>query len=191
VLFRSAADQTPYYDANDPQRWADTSTGTLTHNLVNIENVIGSPYDDYLNLGTTAGGRADGGAGNDVVRGWSGPDTLIGGSGNDQLFGGAGNDTMTGGTGADQFIVLANNGVDVITDFNASDGDHLYIAWQQNVSEIANAQNWYATTWTDPNGQQHSAIEADFVGGGTILVGLTMADVAAVQADTTTFHWFG
>ena len=127
--------------------------------------------------------------GDDYILGWSGADILIGGSGNDFLFGKAGNDTMTGGSGADQFQVLAFNGVDVITDFNPAE-DHLYIGWQTDVSEIAHASNWHATTWTDASGVVHSAIQADFVGGGIILVDLTMVDVTAIAAATTPFDWF-
>lgn len=179
-----------YYSADDPSMFLVTSPQTVTtSNLINIENVVGSAFDDWIHLGTSAA-TADGGAGNDYVQGWSGPDILLGGSGDDFLFGKGGNDTMTGGTGADQFQVLAWNGVDVITDFDPAE-DHLYIGWQQNASEVASASNWYATTWTDFNGVVHYAIEADFEGGGVILVGHTLESVLAVMASTTTFDWFG
>jgi Ca2+-binding RTX toxin-like protein len=186
----SYAQQSPdYYDPNDPQQYADTSTGTVTNNLLNFENIIGSSFDDYLNLGSS-GGTIDGGAGNDYIQGWSGPDVLIGGSGNDFLFGKAANDTMTGGTGADKFQVLTYNGLDVITDFNPAE-DHLYVGWQQNVSELQNFGAWHETTWTDANGAVHNAIQSDFYNGGVILVDLSMNDVANVNAATTTFDWFG
>lgn len=44
---------------------------------------------------------ADGGAGNDVLRGGSGNDTLSGGDGHDQLYGGSGFDSLHGGSGQD------------------------------------------------------------------------------------------
>ena len=64
--------------------------------------------------------------GNDRLEGGNGNDTLLGDSGNDILLGGAGNDTLTGGTGADSFVWQAGHrGNDVITDFNASEGDRI------------------------------------------------------------------
>lgn len=195
TLVLNSALSPDYYVAGDPSKSLVTDSSTIkTSNLVNFENVIGSAYDDWIYLahidGRTDTLKADGGGGNDYIQGGVGPDLLIGGAGNDFLFGKAGNDTLTGGSGADQFQVITYNGVDVITDYNPAE-DHLYIGWQQSVSEIATASNWYATTWTDSNGVVHNAIKADFVGGGVILVDLTLESVAAVTASTTTFDWFG
>lgn len=53
--------------------------------LINIENLLGSNYDDILT----------GDAGNNVISGVSGDDLLDGGAGADQLNGGEGNDTVT------------------------------------------------------------------------------------------------
>jgi Ca2+-binding RTX toxin-like protein len=53
--------------------------------LINIENLIGSDYDDML-TGDTQNNVLIGGTGNDVLKGWSGADTLIGGLGNDSYF---------------------------------------------------------------------------------------------------------
>ncbi|TYL47597.1 Ig-like domain-containing protein [Marinomonas sp. IMCC 4694] len=61
-----------------------------------------------------------GGGGDDFLLGGDGTDTLFGGDGNDVLIGGQGQDTMTGGAGQDLFI-LTDDGVDTITDFNASE----------------------------------------------------------------------
>jgi Ca2+-binding RTX toxin-like protein len=74
--------------------------------VVNIENLIGSKY-------------------NDTLTGNSAANTINGGAGNDYLNGGSGNDVLTGGAGADWFTfstALSNTGnVDVITDFAAED----------------------------------------------------------------------
>jgi hypothetical protein len=56
--------------------------------------------DTFTNL-TAIASRADGGAGDDVLRGGRGVDRLAGGDGNDQLLGNAGNDTVDGGAGND------------------------------------------------------------------------------------------
>jgi Ca2+-binding RTX toxin-like protein len=194
----SAVSVGAYYDPADPTMYVQTNANTVqTYNIANIENVIGSPYDDVISLtasghgNTVTGGHADGGAGNDYITGGAGPDVLVGGSGDDFLFGKAGNDILTGGTGADKFEVLTSNGVDVVTDFNVSEGDHLYIGWQTSTDVVPTASSWYATTWIDPQGVSHAAIEADFTGGGVILADHTLADVAAIWANTTVYHWFG
>jgi Ca2+-binding RTX toxin-like protein len=179
-----------FYDPNDPQKILVLYPETVeTNNVRNIENVIGSAKDDYLSLGAAAGAFADGGAGNDYITGWSGADTLIGGADNDFLYGKAGIDTMTGGTGADQFQVVTLNGVDVITDFHLTEGDQLFIGWQQSTDVLPTADSWYATEWFDADGVWHDAIRADFTGGGVVLVGVPMSDAAAVMASTTTFHF--
>jgi len=55
-------------------------------------------------------------------------DTIYGAGGNDTLNGGRGNDILTGGLGSDQFLfdtVLAEAGVDRITDFSISVNDKI------------------------------------------------------------------
>ena len=95
--------------------------------LVAIENIRGSMYDDELK-GSDAGGGSTGanvlmgmdgddnlqgregndvllgGKGDDMLRGGDGMDTLAGGSGEDTLNGGADADTMDGGAGDDMFV---------------------------------------------------------------------------------------
>jgi Ca2+-binding RTX toxin-like protein len=80
--------------------WYDAilEKGNGKDTLSNIENLVGSGYDDELtgNLGVNV---INGGAGNDLIR--------SGGS-NDQLTGGSGNDT---------FALANGEGTDTITDF--------------------------------------------------------------------------
>ena len=72
--------------------------------------------------------RASGDSGNDILFGGSANDSLLGGVGNDILSGGGGNDTLTGGLGADAFVFDVDNlGVDTITDFNAAEGDRIFL----------------------------------------------------------------
>ncbi|MXS78315.1 hemagglutinin/hemolysin-related protein, partial [Nitrosomonas sp. JL21] len=49
--------------------------------LTNIENLIGSKFNDDL-TGDTKSNTLTGGAGNDTLRGWNGADTMNGGAGN-------------------------------------------------------------------------------------------------------------
>lgn len=96
-------------------------------NLLNIENVVGSNFDDVISATSSPAGGAnifDGAGGNDSLRGGFGDDILFGGSGqdllfgqqgNDQLLGGDGNDFMRGGTGDD--ILNGGSGFDRVSFF--------------------------------------------------------------------------
>jgi len=106
--------------------------------LRDIENVIGSSYDDLI-IGSIVANMFLGGDGNDTLSGGLGNDTLIGGAGNDSLVGGVGKDLLIGGTGADQFVFDAKpfafngsvktsaNRYDKINDFSHSEGDKLVL----------------------------------------------------------------
>ncbi|MGI9417760.1 MAG: calcium-binding protein [Geminicoccaceae bacterium] len=68
--------------------------------LVDIENVTGSSYRDYL-YGDNEANVLDGRSGNDTLYGRGGADTLHGGLGNDTLEGGTHADILNGGSGSD------------------------------------------------------------------------------------------
>jgi hypothetical protein len=97
---------------------AGTATGGAgTDLLSNIENVVGSNF-------------------NDTIQGGSGTNVIDGGAGNDILIGGGRSDTLTGGAGADTFVYQAvsdspTSSHDIITDFSHAEGDKI------DVSEIA------------------------------------------------------
>lgn len=137
-------------DRGSDQLWGnngkDTLDGGLHDDTVNggsqADRVYGGWGNDLVNGGwgndIVAAGRGDdlayGGQGNDTVRGGDGKDRVFGdagndrleaGAGNDTLWGGWGNDTVAGGTGADTFVFAARGGRDVITDFDAEQGDVL------------------------------------------------------------------
>ncbi|NES21581.1 MAG: calcium-binding protein [Symploca sp. SIO3E6] len=108
---------------------ADLSQGYATYTngagvavvetLLNVERLYGAGLDDQL-TGDGANNDLYGGAGND---------TLVGGAGNDLLVGDAGNDLLVGGAGADTFhFRFPNDGIDTITDFDASQGDIIQIS---------------------------------------------------------------
>ncbi len=81
--------------------------------------------DDAINAGAGndkvfGGGGRDvihGGAGRDQLDGGGGRDRVDGGGGRDRIDGGTGNERLTGGGGADVFVLRANRGHDVVTDF--------------------------------------------------------------------------
>ncbi len=62
--------------------------------IVNVENLIGSKFNDVL-TGDSGANMLNGGSGNDTLRGGAGNDVLIGGSGADVLDGGDGIDTAS------------------------------------------------------------------------------------------------
>ena len=68
----------------------------------------------YGNLGDDT---VFGGQGADALYGGQGADLLLGNRGEDVLFGNMGDDTLTGGSEADSFVFGANQGSNVITDF--------------------------------------------------------------------------
>ncbi|MDB5468706.1 MAG: hypothetical protein JWR84_266 [Caulobacter sp.] len=104
--------------------------GTEVDQLIGIENLIGSNFDDQLS-GDQFANRIDGGGGNDVLFGNNGDDILHGGAledilrgrndndllygddGNDMLQGGEGNDLMDGGDGIDRANFFLSLGTDI------------------------------------------------------------------------------
>ncbi|MCR5873052.1 hypothetical protein LRS10_01875 [Phenylobacterium sp. J426] len=89
--------------------------------------LFGDRGDDFIH-----GGRGDdvldGGDGSDALAGGQGNDVLRGGGGDDVLSGDRGNDTLAGGAGADLFRFASGGGADVVSDFNAAEGDRIQAA---------------------------------------------------------------
>lgn len=110
-----------------------TLTGTAVSGTGNALNnkILGNDGDNTLSglggIDEIAGGGGNdtiyGGDSDDVLWGEAGADILSGGAGNDELYGGPGADTMTGDAGADYFYIDSSDATDVITDFNAGEGD--------------------------------------------------------------------
>ena len=94
--------------------------------LIDIENVIGTPYGDYL-VGSDASNTLVGFTGNDVLRGLAGDDVLDGGEGVDTLEGGAGDDRLLGGgPGMDYFY--GGEGNDTLVHWGSSTWGGVYLA---------------------------------------------------------------
>lgn len=74
--------------------------GAGNDELISIENVTGSAFDDVL-FGNEVANTLLGGAGNDLLDGREGDDTIDGGAGDDVLLGALGHDTLIGGPGND------------------------------------------------------------------------------------------
>lgn len=110
--------------------------------LVNIENVIGSDFNDVL----------IGDAGDNLLIGGAGDDTLSGGAGNDTLIGGTGANMLIGGDGADLFVV--DPAIDtIIADFGVGidgDGDRIDLSGIFNPDTLATYNSINGTTFNHP-----------------------------------------
>jgi Ca2+-binding RTX toxin-like protein len=111
--------------------------GAGVDTLVDIENLLGSAFDDLL-IGND---RAN------VLTGAAGDDTLRGGLGDDTLEGGAGNDTLNGGGGQDSYLfnspLDATSNVDLVAGFNVADDE---ILLSQSVFTAAGAPGTLAAS---------------------------------------------
>jgi Ca2+-binding RTX toxin-like protein len=97
----------------------DLSTGRLTLAGKTAQRATGVVVEEMHTgagndsvVGSVLGEIADGGAGNDTLRGEGGNDLLRGGVGNDSLLGGDGDDSLLGGDGDD--VLTAGNGNDLL-----------------------------------------------------------------------------
>ncbi len=104
--------------------------------LVGIETVIGSAYDDRIDVADSGSffldtpviaHRVYGGGGDDVLWGYE-RDYLNGGAGDDILYSSAGG-TLVGGPGADTFDFNGAAGETTIEDFKPSEGDQIDLSW--------------------------------------------------------------
>ena len=101
---------------------------TETNQLIGIENVIGSDFDDLIETRNGAATTTNGGGGNDrivagirndVVEGGDGNDTIITNAGTDVIFDDAGDDVINGGPGFDLIDFSRRTG-DISVDLNTN-----------------------------------------------------------------------
>lgn len=131
---------------------ADPMYDGFVQELREVENVIGTDYDDTI-TGNESDNKLVGGEGNDVLGGDkhmerpdAAPDAvdfdeLIGGAGNDVLNSGFGSATMTGGADADTFEFWVDPMMDadiVITDFEGGVDtiDVSDLTWFESLDEV-------------------------------------------------------
>lgn len=119
--------------------------------LIAVEKIIGSSFDDVLSLERSSdaalilgkdgsdvltGGTGDdtifGGIGDDLIDAGAGNDFILGGEGDDNILGGAGNDLIMGSSGAD--IIYGGAGADV---FVIKLGSHVTIGGADADDKIA------------------------------------------------------
>ena len=110
--------------------------GAGNHTLLNIENLIGSKFNDKLS-GNGLANKLFGGTGADQLEGRGGDDILSGGDHSDILIGGLGNDTYLFERGGDFDLIIEN-------DATAGNTDTLVFA-----AGIASNQLWFRRAAND------------------------------------------
>jgi hypothetical protein len=80
------------------------SVSTETDTVTGIEDLVGSPYDDWV-AGSPGPNRISGGDGLDLLWGRGDVDTLLGEGGDDYMNGGSGADALDGGVGVNTCAV--------------------------------------------------------------------------------------
>lgn len=75
----------------------------VSHTVLNLENIIGTSFEDSL-IGDDNANMIETGNGGGTVRGFGGADTLTGGGGQDTIFGLDGDDRISGGRKADRLV---------------------------------------------------------------------------------------
>ena len=152
--------------------------------LVGIEAVIGSPYDDSIEVddygGFFGGGdavrhRAYGGGGDDVLWGREG-DYLNGGAGDDRLTTARGG-TLNGGPGADTFRFFGPADETTIEDFDPDEGDQIDLSWFGTFSDPVETSDVRAML----DGSSGSVLDLSLLGsdgeGEITLTGVQVADL--------------
>ncbi|MDE0511264.1 MAG: M10 family metallopeptidase [Gammaproteobacteria bacterium] len=147
--------------------------------LVDIENVIGSDYDDHLK-GDDSANQLAGGKGDDYFFGYDGNDELRGNDGDDILEGWAGADRLDGGEGDDTVTYWHSDaGVTVNLDLGNGAGGHA------EGDVIADVENVGGTLYEDVligdnnNNYLYGGAGDDYLhgnGGEDILWGMAGAD---------------
>ncbi|MEM7470504.1 MAG: calcium-binding protein [Pseudomonadota bacterium] len=130
--------------------------------LIDIENLIGSQFDDAL-TGDVEANELSGGVGADTLLGADGFDTLIGGEGNDSLDGGSDDDLLQGGD--DNDTLIAGAGADVL---EGGDGIDLL--------DLSALGSGVTVDLTDSNNNSGADIANDTYTGIENIVGTDFAD---------------
>ena len=188
---------------NDTAVYSDSSSGVRVNlnahrgwggeargdRLYDIENLVGSAYDDVL-TGDELINHLEGGAGEDNLNGLGGDDDLFGGADDDVLQGGDGDDILTGGIGRD--TLWGEAGADFFTFLELADsttvgsGRDVIRDFEQGV-DLIDVSGWGATSYS-AGGFTNTAGEvtsSTFSGGSKTLIqydddGDGVADAAIV-----------
>ncbi|CAD5938392.1 Leukotoxin [Planktothrix agardhii] len=127
-----AIERTPQLGSIENDQLIGSNENDAIRGFKGADKIEGKSGTDLLQ-GNKGNDTLDGGNDQDILRGGKGNDILIGGNGDDILIGDLGQDKLTGGANADVFVLNTNpnfpnsnpNLADIITDFNAAEGDKI------------------------------------------------------------------
>ncbi|CAD5929544.1 calcium-binding protein [Planktothrix agardhii] len=127
-----AIERTPQLGSIENDQLIGSNENDAIRGFKGADKIEGKSGTDLLQ-GNKGNDTLDGGNDQDILRGGKGNDILIGGNGDDILIGDLGQDELTGGADADVFVFNTNpnfpnsnpNLADIITDFNAAEGDKI------------------------------------------------------------------
>ena len=121
-------DSTADYTMENANEGTDTIQSSVTFSLFpNIENLTLTGSSAINGTGNTADNVLIGNTANNLLSGDTGNDILTGAAGKDTLTGGAGIDKFAYKTLTDSLLGSSNNSFDLITDFNATTGNALFL----------------------------------------------------------------
>lgn len=144
-----------------------------------VQSIEGARSNDRI-VGTAAGETIRGYDGTDVIDGRGGDDVIDGGAYDDILSGGTGLDQLTGGQGADLFVFHAGDEGAVILDFNAAEGDTIWLqgplSWSVSQDDASGHVflRWQTTTGVEGFAQVLDTTRAE------VIAALTVVPFAAV-----------
>ncbi len=154
----------------DLSRSGSQDWGAVGDIIVNVENLIGSDFNDRLSA-AVAGSTIYGGLGSDTIYGDAGDDALYGDDGNDIFYAGGGDDTVYGGDGDDTIysqggsnLLIGGEGADSLNGFGG-----VAIA---SYSASTSAVNINLTTNVNTGGTAHG----DILSGVPNIIGSDFAD---------------
>ncbi len=170
------------------------------------DTMNGGDGDDHMfGYGERGGSWNDVG---DVMNGGAGNDFLYGEGGDDVLNGGAGYDQLSGGAGADRFVFTHADRTDMISGFNAAEGDKIDVSalldsltsFKGTTAQEAFSQGYLylvqdqgkTTLYVDRDGGAHgqTMLYVDSNGGLLELGDIAVADLMNVSAGTLSSYPF-
>lgn len=163
-------------------------SGSLVDAPANLERIVGTDQDDFINLVTNYDGGADqpgvtvemgDGTGNvgQRVNGGDGPDTILGGDSWDVVFAGGGNDSLVGGAGLNQ--LYGQDGNDTLTSTSLATTGTGTLDGGPGNDTITGGANADSITGGDGNDVINAGAGADTIvgGAGDTITGGPGADV--------------
>ena len=150
--------------------------------LSNIENIIGSNYDDTL-TGDNNDNIINGQRGYDTINGGEGNDIIYGGRESDTIDGGSGFDTLktngdldlttladnllsniekidiTGIEGADNVLTLSSSEISALGGFDTGNGDTSLIIEGDSGDAVVTTDSWTANGWIRDGGTNYNLFE--------------------------------